>query len=101
MLAIESGESLQKPKNTVPASPFYLAVDRQLKSGYDTFEKAEKAALSIKRQNPRLLVSVYETSLRRHMAIEEPQSATTFKSERGMPAEGKAIARHAASTSRH
>ena len=78
----ELGESSQK--KTVPlAAPYYLAVDRQLKSGYDTFEKAEKAGLAIKRQHPRLLVSVYEAELRRHIMVEQPKAA--FNGKRVLP----------------
>ena len=54
MLSIESSGSAKSPKNAALAAPFHLAVDRQLKSGFDSFEKAEKAALIVKRQHPRL-----------------------------------------------
>ena len=78
MMSSEFGESSQK--KTVPlAAPYYLAVDRQLKSGYDTFEKAEKAGLAIKRQHPRLLVSVYEAERRQHMVIGQPKAAINGK----------------------
>jgi hypothetical protein len=40
---------------------YYVAVDRQLKSGYGTYEAAEKAAREIKKRfpNPALLCAVF------------------------------------------
>ena len=40
-----SVRTLSKPPLT---EPFHVAVDRQLKSGHETYEAAEKAALGIK-----------------------------------------------------
>lgn len=93
----ELGESSQK---TVPlAAPYYLAVDRQLKSGYGTFEKAEKAGLAIKRQHPRLLVSVYEAERHQHIVIEQPKVAINGK--RVSPTDNDGVARYPVSATRH
>ena len=53
---------------------FHVAVDRQLKSGYETYEAAEKAALAIKKQHPQLQVTVYDAKEQRHTTIEQPKS---------------------------
>ena len=81
----ELGEPARKPKSLQPAAPFYLAVDRQLKSGYDTYEDAEKAALAVKGQHPRLLVTVYETRTRGHIVIEPPKPVARFNAKRSVP----------------
>jgi len=54
---------------------FHVAVDRQLKSGYATYQAAEKAALAIKERYPLLQVSVYDAKEQRHNAIEAPKLA--------------------------
>jgi hypothetical protein len=53
---------------------FHIAVDRQLKSGFGTYEAAEKAALAIKKQHPQLQVTVYDAKQQRHTAIEQPKA---------------------------
>jgi hypothetical protein len=53
-----------------------VAVDRQLKSGYGTYEAAEKAALAIKKQHPKLHVSVYDAKADQHTSIALPEPAT-------------------------
>ena len=40
--------------------PFHVAVDRQLKSGYETYEAAEGTAIGIKRRYPKLYVTVFD-----------------------------------------
>jgi hypothetical protein len=67
-----SGRKLSKPPLT---EPFYVAVDRQLKSGYETYEAAEKAALEIKRRYPKLQVTVFDAKEQRHAPIELPRLA--------------------------
>lgn len=57
------------------AEPFHVAVDRQLKSGHETYEAAEKVALGIKKQYPKLHVTVFDAKERRHMLIEQPSQA--------------------------
>lgn len=54
---------------------FHVAVDRQLKSGYGTYEAAQKAALAIKRWHPQLQVTVYDAKEQRHTTIELPKVA--------------------------
>jgi hypothetical protein len=49
---------------------YYVAVDRQLKSGYGTYEAAEKAALAIKERYPNPQVTVFDAKERSHTAIE-------------------------------
>ena len=55
--------------------PFHVAVDRQFKSGYGTYEAAEKAALAIKKLHPQLQVTVYDAKEQRHTTIERPKVA--------------------------
>jgi hypothetical protein len=67
-----SVRKLSKPPLT---EPFYVAVDRQLKSGHATYEAAEKAALGIKKRYPQLHVTVFDAKERRHTLIEQPRLA--------------------------
>lgn len=97
----ELGEPAGKPKNASLEAPFYLAVDRQLKSGYDTYEKAENAALAIKRKHPRLLVTVYEATFRRHIVIEQPEVVVAFNGRRDPMSGRNGMARYAASATKH
>ncbi len=64
------------PKRARPplVEQFHVAVDRQLKSGYGTYEAAEKAALVIKKQYPQLQVTVYDAKEQRHTTIEQPKA---------------------------
>jgi hypothetical protein len=40
----ELAEPARKPSSAPLPAPFYLAVDRQLKSGYDAYDGAESSA---------------------------------------------------------
>jgi len=53
---------------------FHVAVDRQMKSGYGTYEAADKAARAIKKQFPQLQVTVYDAKERRHTTIDLPKA---------------------------
>jgi hypothetical protein len=55
---------------------YYVAVDRQLKSGFGTYEAAEKAAKEIKERYPNPQVTVFDTKKRSHTAIEQPIAST-------------------------
>jgi len=55
---------------------YYVAVDRQLKSGYGTYEAAEKAAREIKKRFPNPQVSVFDAKGQHHTAIEQPIVST-------------------------
>ena len=55
---------------------YYVAVDRQLKSGYGTYEAAEKAARETKKRFPNLQVSVFDAKGQHHTAIEQPIVST-------------------------
>jgi hypothetical protein len=55
--------------------PFHVAVDRQLKSGHETYDAAEKAALGIKKRYPKLLVTVFDAKEQRHTLIEQSKLA--------------------------
>jgi hypothetical protein len=76
--ATESKETISAP--TRAAAPlveqYYVAVDRQLKSGFGTFEAAEKAAREIKERHPNLQVTVFDSKKRSHTAIEPPLVST-------------------------
>ena len=95
----ELGESIRKSSSVSLPAPFYLSVDRQLKSGYSAYEEAEKAALTIKRQHPRLSVTVYETGSRRHIAIGQPRLVVS-NGERAR-LEDAAVVRGPVSATRH
>ena len=56
---------------------YYVAVDRQLKSGFGTYEAAEKAAKDIKKRYPNPQVTVFDAKKRSHTAIEQPRASTT------------------------
>lgn len=65
------------PKRAAPPliEQFHVAVDRQLKSGYGSFEAANRAAQAIKKQYPQLQVTVYDAKERRHTTIEQPEAS--------------------------
>jgi hypothetical protein len=76
--APESRQTDSAPiRATVPlAEQYYVAVDRQLKSGFGTYEAAEKAAKEIKKRYPNPQVTVFDAEKRSHTAIEQPISST-------------------------
>jgi hypothetical protein len=55
---------------------YYVALDRQLKSGYGTYEAAEKAAREIKKRFPNTQVTVFDAKGQHHTAIEQPIVST-------------------------
>ena len=55
---------------------YFVAVDRQLKSGYGTYEAAEKAARETKKRFPNLQVTVFDAKGQHHTAIEQPIVST-------------------------
>jgi hypothetical protein len=62
---------------TVPLiEQYYVAVDRQLKSRFGTYEAAEKAAMEIKKRYPNPQVTVFDAKKRSHTAIEQPIAST-------------------------
>jgi hypothetical protein len=72
-------------KHTAPApirarapliEQFYVAVDRQLKSGFGTYEAAEKAAQEIKKRYANPQVTVFDAKEHRHTTIEQPIAST-------------------------
>ena len=55
---------------TVPlVEQYYVAVDRQLKSGFGTYEAAEKVAKEIKKRYPNPQVTVFDAKKGSHTAI--------------------------------
>jgi hypothetical protein len=70
--APESRQADSAPtRATVPLiEQYYVAVDRQLKSGFATYEAAEKAAKEIKKRYPKPEVTVFDAKKRSHTAIE-------------------------------
>lgn len=74
-----SVRKLSKPPLT---EPFHVAVDRQLKSGHETYEAAEKAALAIKKRYPQLQVTVFDAKEQRHTLIEQPKLAVAANKNR-------------------
>jgi hypothetical protein len=59
-----------------PLIEHYVAVDRQLKSGFGTYEAAEKAAKEIKKSYPNPQVTVFDAKEHRHTTIEQPIAST-------------------------
>ena len=55
---------------------YYVAVDRQLKSGFGTCEAAEKAAKEIKKRFPTPQVTVFDAKKRSHTVVEQPMAST-------------------------
>jgi len=53
---------------------YYVAVDRQLKSGFGTYEAAEKAAREIKKRHPNPQVTVFDANERSYITVEQPTS---------------------------
>lgn len=83
---------LSKPPLT---EPFHVAVDRQLKSGHETYEAAEKAALAIKKRYPQLHVTVFDAKEQRHTLIEQPSLAgAANKNRHADQATRNAVERH-------
>ena len=74
--------SVRKPSKPPLTEPFHVAVDRQLKSGHETFEAAEKAALAIKKRYPQLQVTVFDAKEQRHTLIEQPRLANASNKNR-------------------
>ena len=75
-IAVNSATAaVRKPSKPPLIEQFYVAVDRQLKSGYGTYEAAETAALAIKKKHPQLHLTVYDTKEQRHTTIEQPKLA--------------------------
>ena len=74
--------SVRKPSKPPLTEPFHVAVDRQLKSGYETYEAAEKAALGIKRRYPKLHVTVFDAKEQRHTLIEQPRAVGSSNKNR-------------------
>ena len=75
--SVANGRAAPVRKSSKPPlpEPFHVAVDRQLKSGHETYDAAEKAALGIKRRYPKLLVTVFDAKEQRHTLIEQPKRA--------------------------
>ena len=76
--APESRQTDSAPiRATVPfTEQYYVAVDRQLKSGFGTYEAAEKAAKEIKKKYPKPQVTVFNAKTLSHTAIEQPMAST-------------------------
>ena len=56
---------------TVPLiEQYYVAVDRQLRSEFGTYEAAEKAAKEIRKRYPNLQLTVFDAKKRSHTVIE-------------------------------
>jgi len=80
---------------------FYVAVDRQLKSGYATYEAAEKAARAIKKRYPQLQVTVYDAKEQRHTAIEQSKASADPSKKPARRVNSTSSQRRAAAGGRH
>jgi len=71
--ARENNETASAPiRSAAPlVEHYYVAVDRQLKSGFGTYEAAEKAAQEIKKRYPNPQVTVFDAKKRSHTPIEQ------------------------------
>jgi hypothetical protein len=76
--APKSGQTDSAPiRATAPLIElYYVAVDRQLKSGFETYEAAEKAAQEIKKRHPNPQVTVFDAKKQSHTVIEQPTAST-------------------------
>ncbi len=86
--------SARKSSSVSLTEPFYVAVDRQLKTGHGSYESAERAALAIKVRHPQLHVTVYDAKSRQHAIVQQPKPATADNGKR------RALAVHNASNRR-
>ncbi len=94
-MANRSTALVRKPSKPPLTEPFHVAVDRQLKSGHETYEAAEKAALGIKKRYPKLHVTVFDAKERRHTLIEQPGPAGAANENRlAGQANRNAVGRH-------
>jgi len=96
---ISNGSTASVRKRSKPplTEPFHVAVDRQLKSGFETYEAAEKAALGIKRRYPKLHVTVFDAKEQRHTLIEQPRVVGASNTNRlAEQATRNAVERHKA-----
>jgi hypothetical protein len=77
-LTPETKETISAPIRaaTPLVEHYYVAVDRQLKSGFGTYEAAEKAAREIKGRHPNPQVAVFDAKERRYTAVEQPIAST-------------------------
>jgi len=89
--------TIAPPKRVEPplVEQFHVAVDRQLKSGYATYEAAEKAALTIKKQYPQLQVTVYDAKAQRYTTIEKPKAGLDPRKKSSNQVKTAASQRHA------
>ena len=76
--APESRQTDSAPRRaTAPLiEEYYVAVDRQLKSEFGTYEAAEKAAKEIKKRYPKPQVTVFDAKKQSHTTIEQPIAST-------------------------
>ncbi|HTO62942.1 MAG TPA: hypothetical protein VMM15_16965 [Bradyrhizobium sp.] len=95
LIANDVPAPVRKPSKPPSTEPFHVAVDRQLKSGHDTFEDAEQAALKIKNRYPHLHVTVFDAKEGRHKLIERTKAHgvpnTNRITERNAAARGKTV----------
>jgi len=86
---------VRRPSKPPSTEPFHVAVDHQLKSGHDTYEDAEKAALKIKNRYPHLHVTVFDAKEARHKLIEQVKTNSVPNknriSERNAGARGNTV----------
>jgi len=77
-LTPETKETISAPIRaaTPLVEHYYVAVDRQLKSGFGTYEAAEKAAQEIKKRYPSPQITVFDAKKRSFTAIEQPIAST-------------------------
>jgi len=93
-IANERAAPVRRVSKPPLTEPFHVAVDRQLKSGYETYDAAEKAALGIKKRYPKLQVTVFDAKERRHMLIEPAKLACGNNNRRVRPATNNTVERH-------
>jgi hypothetical protein len=81
--AMETKETVSAPiRAAAPlVEQYYVAVDRQLKFGYGTYEAAEKVARKIKERHPNTQVTVFDSKKRSHTAIEESTVCSSKKKQ--------------------
>jgi hypothetical protein len=68
--ANEPGQPPPRQRQPPDRRPFRLKVDRQTKSSYDTYEAAEAAGMTIKKEYPILQVAIYDLAAGQHKILE-------------------------------
>lgn len=76
----ETGRPKNLLANAVPTDGYILAVDRKMKTRYESSNEAMTAALKLKRSFPLIQIAVYDAAQRVYTPV-ETQALTPMQSE--------------------